>query len=106
MEVEELNEKFTQKNLALRLLEKAAHGLLVEEDLNDPEIEEQRRRTCIECEFYNQKSIACMACGCFLATKTKSLVNINITTGESEITHCPHNYWEDEFSKSYFLNKT
>jgi hypothetical protein len=87
-----------------KILEGIARGILVEEPLNDPEIENDRRIVCQNCPHIDKKNVMCGICHCFLIVKTASLVNINPHTGESEITHCPKNFWTDKYSKSFFTN--
>ena len=88
-------------NTALkRLVLKGLNGLLVEEELNDPLIVDERRDVCCNCDYMeaNVDNPLCMKCGCFLGLKTKSKVNRTLTG--IEITHCPLNKWLDEFSKA------
>lgn len=89
-----------------KLASKVAHGLIVEEDLIDTNIIDERISICASCEEMDVKNIMCKICGCFLDLKTKSKVNKK-KTGGSEITHCPLNKWLDEFSKiGYDTSKT
>lgn len=95
---------FDETNFLTALRNKVISGILVEEELNDQQITEQRRDTCSLCDQMDTENVTCKLCGCFLAIKTKSKVNINHKTGKSEITHCPLNKWQDIFSQFYFTN--
>lgn len=43
------------------------------EPRSDKELIEHRLEICRECPFFNNKTVACRKCGCFLKMKTKLL---------------------------------
>lgn len=88
------------KKLALNVIQ----GIIVEEELNNQDITDERRDICSSCAEMDTKNVMCNVCGCFLGIKTKSKVNKKLGGG-SEITHCPLNKWLDEFSKAGYKLK-
>lgn len=98
-----MDTRFESKGLK-KLRNDVIQGYVVEELLNDTQITLDRRDVCSLCEHMDTKNCMCSICKCFLEIKTKSKVNKvldkqTLLPVGSEITYCPLDKWNDEFSK-------
>lgn len=87
------------------LIEKAAKGLLVVEEIDDLTAQ-MRMAICTGCERFNSERTTCDECGCFLNIKTKSRTNRRLSDGKIEITHCPLGKWFDHEVVEFYKKQT
>lgn len=79
-----------------------ASTLLVKQNHNNIAVEKFREHKCRQCPYFDPVDTICNNCGCLLDVKWKSLINRKISTGETQVTHCPIGSWNDSDFAAFY----
>jgi len=88
-----------------KLLVKMADSVLVKQKHHNIVLKQYREAQCRQCEHFDEENLECKACGCLLDVKWESLVNVKISTGRAEITHCVKGRWNDKELADHYSSK-